>query len=240
MINDTSRLLIAMDFAEKNLALSMADNLDPKGCRLKVGKEMYTRFGPELVKQLQDKGFEIFLDLKFHDIPNTVAKACAAAADLGVWMLNVHTSGGRKMMEAAMTELQQFGSDAPLLTGVTVLTSMSAEELLETGVTTSIEQRVLTLAELAKSSGLDGVVCSALEAKMIRDNIGDDFLLVTPGIRPKGVDAGDQHRIMTPEDALTAGSDYLVIGRPITKASDPLKAMCDITDSIDSWLAKHQ
>lgn len=237
MIQDSSRLLIAMDFSDKNQALAMAETLDPKTSRLKVGKQMYTLFGPDLVKQFHAKGFEIFLDLKFHDIPNTVAKACAAAADLGVWMLNVHTSGGRKMMEASVKELQKFGTDAPLLIGVTVLTSMGTEDLPETGISSSIEARVLMLAQLAQSSGLDGVVCSAHEARLIRQAIGDDFLLVTPGIRPQGSDVGDQHRVMTPEKALAAGADYLVIGRPITQASDPLKAMCDISDSITSWLS---
>jgi len=235
---DTSRLIIAMDFAEKNQALALSEQLDPKRCRLKIGKEMYTRFGPDLVKQLQSSGFDIFLDLKFHDIPNTVAKACAAAADLGVWMVNLHTSGGRKMMQAAADTLQSYGDSAPLLTGVTVLTSMSLEEMHETGVEGTIEQRVLNLAKLAKDSGLDGVVCSALEAERLRTEIGNDFKLVTPGIRPAGSDKGDQHRIMTPVDALKAGSDYLVIGRPVTQASDPLKVMCDIADSIDLWLAE--
>ncbi len=235
---DSSRLIIAMDFAEKNQAIALSEQLDPGRCRLKIGKEMYTRFGPTLVKQLQFSGFDIFLDLKFHDIPNTVAKACAVAADLGVWMVNLHTSGGRKMMEAAATTLQTYGNSAPLLTGVTVLTSMSLEEMHETGVDGSIEQRVLNLAKLAKECGLDGVVCSALEAERLRKEIGNNFKLVTPGIRPAGSDKADQHRIMTPIDALNAGSDYLVIGRPVTQASDPLKVMCDIADSIDLWLAK--
>jgi len=237
-MSDKRRLIIAMDFADQNQALALAGKLDPNRCRLKIGKEMYTRFGPDFVKRLQSDGFDIFLDLKFHDIPNTVAKACAAAADLGVWMINLHTSGGRKMMEAAATALQSYGDAAPLLTGVTVLTSMSIEEMHETGAQGSIEQRVVMLAKLAKESGLDGVVCSALEADKLRTEIGNDFLLVTPGIRPAGSDKGDQHRIMTPVDALTAGSDYLVIGRPVTQASDPLKVMCEIADSIDIWLAE--
>jgi len=222
MIIDTSRLIIAMDFAEMNQALALADNIDPRRCRLKVGKEMFTRFGPELIKQLQGRGFDIFLDLKFHDIPNTVARACAAAADLGVWMVNLHASGGRKMMETAAATLQNYAKDAPLLIAVTVLTSMSEDELHETGITGSIEQRVLSLSKLARDCGLDGVVCSALEVSTLRKQISDDFLLVTPGIRPIGAAAGDQHRIMTPVDALMAGSDYLVIGRPVTQASDPL------------------
>ncbi len=234
---DNSRLIIAMDFADKKQALALSERLDPKRCRLKIGKEMFTRFGPDLVKQFQSGGFEIFLDLKFHDIPNTVAKACSAAADLGVWMINLHTGGGQKMMEAAAVALQNYGKSAPLLTGVTVLTSMSVEEMHKTGISGSIEHRVLTLAKLAKDSGLNGVVCSALEVGRLRAEIGNDFLLVTPGIRPAGSDKGDQHRIMTPVDALTAGSDYLVIGRPVTQAGDPLKAMCDIADSIDLWLA---
>ncbi len=237
-MTDNRRLIIAMDFAEKDKALALTDRLDPRRCRLKIGKEMFTRFGPDFVKRLQRDGFDIFLDLKFHDIPNTVAKACAAAADLGVWMINLHTSGGRKMMEAAANTLQQYGGSAPLLTGVTVLTSMSVEEMHETGAVGSIEQRVLSLAELAKESGLDGVVCSALEAERLRAEIGKNFLLVTPGIRPAGSDKGDQHRIMTPVDALQAGSNYLVIGRPVTEAGDPLKVMCEIADSIDIWLAQ--
>ncbi len=236
-MTDNARLIIAMDFADQNHALALADKLDPNRCRLKIGKEMFTRFGPDFVKRLQADGFELFLDLKFHDIPNTVAKACAAAADLGVWMINVHTSGGRKMMEAAANALQNYGASAPLITGVTVLTSMSLEEMHETGVEGTIEQRVLTLSNLAKDSGLDGVVCSALEAEKLRVDIGSDFLLVTPGIRPAGADKGDQHRVMTPVDALNAGSDYLVIGRPVTQAGDPLEVMCDIADSIDTWLA---
>ena len=159
MLFDKSRLIIAMDFADKDQSLALVDNLDPQRCRLKVGKEMFTRFGPELVKQYQSRGFEIFLDLKFHDIPNTVAKASVAAADLGVWMLNVHASGGRKMMEAAANSLQNYGKDAPLLTAVTVLTSMSKQDLLETAIDSTIEQRVLSLSRLVKNSGLDGIVC---------------------------------------------------------------------------------
>ncbi|MCP3673863.1 MAG: orotidine-5'-phosphate decarboxylase [Gammaproteobacteria bacterium] len=237
MNSDTSRLIIAMDFAEKNQALSLADKLDPKRCRLKVGKEMFTRFGPDLVKQLHNRGFELFLDLKYHDIPNTVAKACASAADMGVWMVNLHISGGRKMMEAAANQLQSYGKDVPLLTGVTVLTSMSIDEMHETGIEGSIEQRVLSLTKLAENCGLDGVVCSALEVSTLRKTIKDNFLLVTPGIRPAGSAVGDQHRIMAPVDALSAGSDYLVIGRPVTQAGEPLKVMCEIADSIDLWLS---
>ncbi len=237
MNNDQSRLIVALDFDNKDAALSLADQLDPKKCRLKVGKEMFTRFGPEFIKQLHSKDFELFLDLKFHDIPNTVAKACLAAADLGVWMVNVHASGGRKMMETAAEALQQFNQQAPKLIAVTVLTSMSVDDLAETGIESSIEERVVQLAKLAEQSGLDGVVCSALEAESLRSSLNDDFLLVTPGIRPTGSATDDQQRIMTPVDALNAGSDYLVIGRPVTKASDPLKSMCDISDSIDLWLA---
>ena len=237
MIKDNSRLIIALDFPIKEQALSLADTLDPKRCRLKIGKEMFTRFGPDLVMQLQGKGFEIFLDLKFHDIPNTVAKACVAAADLGVWMVNVHASGGRKMMQTAANALSAYGKEAPLLIGVTVLTSMNEQEMRETAIDCSIEQRVVTLSKLAEDSGLDGVVCSALEAEALRKNINNEFLLVTPGIRPEGTDPGDQQRIMTPISALDAGADYLVIGRPVTQADDPLKMLCEITDSVDSWLA---
>lgn len=235
MMADTkSPLIIALDFTQKNQALSLADKLDSSQCRLKIGKEMFTRFGPELVRELQQKGFDIFLDLKFHDIPNTVAKACIAAADLGVWMLNVHASGGRKMMEAAKGSLEDYGKDAPLLIAVTVLTSMSENDMRETAIDCSIEERVITLAKLTEDSGLAGIVCSALEAPALRKVVNHKFLLITPGIRPLGSAAADQHRIMTPIDAISAGADYLVIGRPVTQSGDPLKMMCEIADSMGS------
>ena len=223
-LNDP-KIIVALDFPSKNPALALADQLDPAKCRLKVGKELFTRSGPDLVKALQSRGFDIFLDLKFHDIPNTTSAAVAAAAELGVWMVNVHASGGEKMMVACRERLESFGNDRPLLIAVTVLTSMSDEDLAGIGITSSAEAHVSRLATLTKNSGLDGVVCSAQEAPRLKAEQGSDFQLITPGIRPLTADKGDQQRIMTPVDALKAGSDYLVIGRPITQAPDPLAAL---------------
>lgn len=222
------KILIALDFADRQEALALVARLDPASCRLKVGKEMFTLFGPEFVRSLVDAGFDVFLDLKFHDIPNTVAKAVAAAAELGVWMVNVHASGGPRMMQAAKAALQPYGDKAPLLIAVTVLTSMTGEELHQVGVLRSPAEQVLTLARLTRDAGLDGVVCSAQEASLLKAELGPDFKLVTPGIRPAGSEAGDQRRIMTPEQALAAGSDYLVIGRPITQADDPAAVLAQI------------
>ncbi|WP_394133250.1 orotidine-5'-phosphate decarboxylase [Marinobacter nauticus] len=223
-LNDP-KIIVALDFPSQNPALALADQLDPAKCRLKVGKELFTRSGPDLVKALQSRGFDIFLDLKFHDIPNTTSAAVAAAAELGVWMVNVHASGGEKMMVACRERLEAFGNDRPLLIAVTVLTSMSDEDLAGIGITSSAEAHVSRLATLTKNSGLDGVVCSAQEAPRLKAEQGSDFQLITPGIRPLTADKGDQQRIMTPVDALKAGSDYLVIGRPITQAPDPLAAL---------------
>ena len=223
-MNKISPVVIALDFKDKASTLNLVDQLQPDLCRLKVGKELFVRCGPDLVKELIDKGFDVFLDLKFHDIPNTVAAACQAAADLGVWMVNVHASGGRKMMQAAR-EAIAASSHQPLLIGVTVLTSLSREDIAETGLDIEPQQQVLRLAKLAKDSGLDGVVCSPLEAALLKQQVAEDFCLVTPGVRPAGSDIGDQQRIMTPAKALQAGSDYLVIGRPITASSDPLKSL---------------
>ncbi|QSX42490.1 orotidine-5'-phosphate decarboxylase [Shewanella cyperi] len=225
-------ILVALDFDDRNAALQLVDKLDPAMCRLKVGKEMFTLFGPELVRDFQGRGFELFLDLKFHDIPNTVAKAVAAAAELGVWMVNVHAGGGLAMMEAARKALEPYGEQAPWLIAVTVLTSMSDDDLKLLGINVPAAEHVKRLAGLTKQAGLDGVVCSAQEATMLKQQLGQEFKLITPGIRPAGSDAGDQHRIMTPAKALEAGSDYLVIGRPITKAADPLQALKDIHASI--------
>tara|TARA_R100000322_G_scaffold147481_1_gene103897 strand:- start:352 stop:1080 length:729 start_codon:yes stop_codon:yes gene_type:complete len=223
-LNDPN-IIVALDFPSQNPALALADQLDPAKCRLKVGKELFTRSGPELVKSLQGRGFDVFLDLKFHDIPNTTSAAVAAAADLGVWMVNVHASGGEKMMVACRERLESFGADKPLLIAVTVLTSMSDADLAGIGITGSAEVHVSRLATLTRNCGLDGVVCSAQEAPRLKTEQGADFQLITPGIRPLTADKGDQQRIMTPTDALKAGSDYLVIGRPITQASDPLAAL---------------
>lgn len=227
----TSPIIVALDFADEASALALVERLDPGLCRLKVGKEMFTRLGPAFVERLMKRGFDVFLDLKFHDIPNTVARACAAAAGLGVWMLNVHASGGRRMMEAAREALDGF-AQRPLLIGVTILTSLSAEELSEIGFTGSPEENVRRLAALAQQSGLDGVVCSPREAAALRSERGDDFLLVTPGVRPAGADIGDQRRVMTPADAMRAGASYLVIGRPITAADDPLAALMEISSEL--------
>ncbi|MDO6640517.1 orotidine-5'-phosphate decarboxylase [Pseudomonadota bacterium] len=225
-------IVVALDYDNKNEALALIDKLDPTMCRLKVGKEMFTLFGPQLVKDIHDRDFDLFLDLKFHDIPNTVAKAVSAAADLGVWMTNVHASGGLAMMQAAKTALGNYGKDAPLLIAVTVLTSMSDEDLALLGINVPASEHVKRLAALTQQAGLDGVVCSAQEATMLKQTFGGDFNLVTPGIRPVGADVGDQHRVMTPPKAIAAGSDYLVIGRPITKATDPLASLQAIVNSL--------
>lgn len=222
---DNPQIIVALDFPSDQPALALVDQLDPAKCRLKVGKELFTRSGPALVRDLQSRGFDVFLDLKFHDIPNTTSAAVAAAADLGVWMVNVHASGGEKMMTACRNRLESFGKDRPLLIAVTVLTSMGPEDLAGIGITDSPEAQVSRLATLTRNCGLDGVVCSAQEAPALKAEQGKDFKLVTPGIRPLSADKGDQQRIMTPTDALKAGSDYLVIGRPITQAADPLAAL---------------
>ena len=222
---DNPKIIVALDFPSDQPALALVDQLDPAKCRLKVGKELFTRSGPALVRDLQNRGFDVFLDLKFHDIPNTTSAAVAAAADLGVWMVNVHASGGEKMMTACRDRLESFGKDRPLLIAVTVLTSMGPEDLAGIGITDSPEAQVSRLATLTRNCGLDGVVCSAQEAPALKAEQGKDFKLVTPGIRPLSADKGDQQRIMAPTDALKAGSDYLVIGRPITQAADPLAAL---------------
>lgn len=226
------RIIVALDFAEQAQALTLVDSLDPTLCRLKVGKEMFTRFGPDFVRALQGRGFEVFLDLKFHDIPNTASAAVQAAADLGVWMVNVHASGGQTMMAACREKLEPYGSDRPLLIAVTVLTSMSADDLASLGISETPKEHVSRLASMTYNAGLDGVVCSAQEASVLRSEQGDRFRLVTPGIRPTFAAAGDQERIMTPSDAVRAGSDYLVIGRPITQANDPLSTLEEIQAEI--------
>ncbi|MBB1365530.1 orotidine-5'-phosphate decarboxylase [Pseudoalteromonas sp. SR44-5] len=231
-LEHSKKILIALDYDDQQTALNFVKQLSPDTCRLKVGKEMFTYFGPAFVKELIDLGFDVFLDLKFHDIPNTVAKAVTAAAKMGVWMVNVHASGGVEMMTKAKQALEQFGDKAPLLIAVTVLTSMDETELKRLGVDKTPEQQVIYLAKLAKESGLDGVVCSAQEAKQLKSLLGNDFKLVTPGIRPAGSDAGDQKRIMTPKQAIEDGSDYLVVGRPITQAADPVAVLKEINDSI--------
>ncbi|HID4046316.1 orotidine-5'-phosphate decarboxylase [Pluralibacter gergoviae] len=228
----SSPVVVALDYRDKDSALAFVDRIEPRDCRLKVGKEMFTRFGPGFVQALQQRGFEVFLDLKFHDIPNTAAHAVAAAADLGVWMVNVHASGGARMMTAAREALLPFGKDAPLLIAVTVLTSMEASDLQDLGVTLSPAEYALRLAALTQRCGLDGVVCSAQEAVRMKQERGQAFRLVTPGIRPAGSEAGDQRRIMTPRDAKAAGVDYMVIGRPVTQSADPAQTLRDINASL--------
>jgi orotidine-5'-phosphate decarboxylase len=230
---NSTKIIVALDYADATSALTLVERLDPALCRLKVGKELFTAAGPELVRALVARGFEVFLDLKFHDIPNTVAAACRAAAGLGVWMMNVHASGGRRMMDAAREALADL-PHPPLLIAVTVLTSMSVEDLGEVGVADSPADQVLRLARLTQACKLDGVVCSAQEATLLRADLGTDFRLVTPGIRPAGADTGDQRRVMTPVEALRAGATDLVIGRPITAASDPLAALQQIRSDIQN------
>jgi len=215
------KVIVALDFDNKADAVAFVDKLKPSDCRLKVGKEMFTYFGPEFVRELIDRGFDIFLDLKFHDIPNTVAKAVCAAAELGVWMVNVHASGGSEMMIKSRQALEKYGDKAPILIAVTVLTSMGEEDLLGLGITKSPKEQVMALATLTKESGLGGVVCSAWEAKQLKAMLGSEFKLITPGIRPVGAASDDQKRIMTPIEAMDSGADYLVIGRPITKSENP-------------------
>jgi len=218
------RVIVALDFAEASEALSFAARMRPSECRLKVGLELFTRAGAPLVETLVQRGFDVFLDLKYHDIPNTVAGACAAAARLGVWMMNVHTLGGARMLAAAREAIEVVPR-RPLLIGVTLLTSHTADELTQVGVTSDVGSHVERLAGLAHSAGLDGVVCAATEAARLRRAFGADFTLVTPGIRPSGSTADDQRRTMTPIEALRAGADYLVIGRPITRAPDPMAVL---------------
>ena len=229
-MND-SKIIVALDYANAQGALALVEQLHPSQCKLKVGKELFTAAGPALVEKLVAKDFNVFLDLKFHDIPNTVAKACKAASDLGVWMLNVHASGGRTMMQAALEGVDQSNAN-PYLIAVTVLTSMNQASLTEIGIQASIEAQVLKLATLTQTAGLHGVVCSAQEASLLRKQVKTDFLLVTPGIRPANTSQDDQSRIVTPADALAQGASYLVIGRPVTQAAEPAQALADIVASM--------
>lgn len=225
-------IIVALDFPDAATAVAMADRLNPTHCRVKVGKELFTAAGPQVVEALQNKGFEVFLDLKFHDIPNTTAGAVRSAAELGVWMVNVHASGGRRMMEACREVLNKRTGQRPLLTAVTVLTSLEQEDLHEVGIDIEPMVQVQRLARLTQECGLDGVVCSAREAKALRNTLGDDLQLVTPGIRPADASADDQKRILTPAQAMENGSTYLVIGRPITSAADPAQALDAILQSL--------
>ena len=226
------RIIVALDYPNKSSVLAFADSVSPDLCRLKIGKEVFTHSGPELVRALVERGFDVFLDLKFHDIPSTVAKAVSAALDLGVWMLNVHALGGSRMMEAAREALERQGGDSRLI-AVTVLTSMQDRDLAELGITMPAAQFAAQLAGLAKQSGLDGVVCSAQEANTIARQHGDGFLRVTPGIRPAGLSSNDdQRRTMNPRQAVDGGSSYLVIGRPVTQSKDPVATLLAIKKEI--------
>lgn len=227
----TSPVIVAMDYSDLASVEALADQLDPTQCRLKVGKELFTHCGPQVVHSIRDRGFDVFLDLKFHDIPNTVAGAVKAAADLGVWMVNVHAAGGARMMEAAREALTNYQS-APSLIAVTVLTSMEQQDLQGVGLDCEPVNQVMRLARLTRDCGLDGVVCSAQETEMLRKEIGSDFQLITPGIRPANTGAGDQRRIATPDAAMASGSSYLVIGRPITQHNDPLAALTAINQQL--------
>jgi orotidine-5'-phosphate decarboxylase len=230
------KIIVALDFANPGDALALAARLDPAQCAVKVGSEMFVAAGPDPVRSLVRLGFRVFLDLKFHDIPNTVAQACAAATRLAVWMLNVHAAGGRAMLTAAAEAVaraaQESGAPRPLLIAVTVLTSLGRDDLADTGIGDTPTAHALKLARLAAAAGLDGVVCSALEAPTLRAALGPSFKLVTPGIRPAGSAKDDQARIITPEAAIANGADYLVVGRPITQAVDPLAALAAIRASI--------
>ena len=233
-MQDNKRILVALDYASADQAIHMVRQLDPNVCRVKVGKELFTRCGPSIIESIHALGFELFLDLKFHDIPNTAAKACAAASELGVWMVNVHASGGRRMMEAANEAVlsSSRGKHKTKLIAVTVLTSMERSDLAEIGLDIEPIEQVKRLAALTQSSGLDGVVCSAQEAQALRAQAGAHFDLITPGIRPAASEQGDQRRIMTPAQAIVAGSTYLVVGRPITASKDPAAAAAAIQAEI--------
>jgi orotidine-5'-phosphate decarboxylase len=225
-----SKIIVALDFSDENSALDLVERIDPALCRVKIGKELFTRCGPALVRRIVNDGYDVFLDLKYHDIPNTVANACKAAADLGVWMLNVHALGGPAMLAAARSALSD--PETPKLIAVTILTSSSEEDLKAVGIEHTPEEMVRRLALLTREQGLDGVVCSAQESAALKSLLGREFLLVTPGIRLPTDDAGDQKRIVSPVDAVTKGSDYLVIGRPITRADDPVQKLLTINSDI--------
>jgi orotidine-5'-phosphate decarboxylase len=228
------RIIVALDFETADQALALLDRLDPELCRVKVGKELFTASGPELIKTVNARGFDVFLDLKYHDIPNTVSRAVQAAANLGVWMLNVHASGGREMLEQARMALEGMGTQRPLLIAVTVLTSLARDDLEEIGIMANPAEQVSRLAALSQDAGLDGVVCSAAETRMLRDQVASDFCLVTPGIRRIEDARGDQKRVVGPADAIQNGSDYLVVGRPITRSDSPNEVLKEFNLAVAS------
>lgn len=231
MTDTAGRIIVALDYGDVDAARAFVARVRPELCRLKVGKELFVAAGPAFVAELVERGYAVFLDLKFHDIPNTVAQACKAAARLGVWMLNVHAAGGVRMLAAAREALEG-ASSRPWLIAVTVLTSMADEDLRAIGIADGAAAQVTRLAQLARAAGLDGVVCSAREAPMLRRHMGAEFMLVTPGIRPAGSAVGDQTRVLTPGEALRAGADYLVIGRPITQSVDPSATLAAIAEEL--------
>ena len=233
---DNKRVIVPLDFPDAEAALALASRLDAKLCRVKVGKELFVAAGPDIVGRLQERGFEVFLDLKFHDIPNTVERACRAAARLGVWMMNVHASGGAVMMRAAREAIEGVARP-PLLIAVTVLTSLRDADLEAVGFANGVIESVDRLARLTRECGLDGVVCSAQEAPRIRDAVGSDFVLVTPGIRLASSAADDQARVVTPAEAVRLGAHYLVIGRPITQSPDPAATLESIRQSLQEGMA---
>ena len=232
MPDSNSRIIVALDYADQKQALDFIDRTSPDLCKLKVGKELFTRSGPRFVESLVAKGFDIFLDLKFHDIPNTVRQAVYAAGQLGVWMVDVHAIGGVSMLEAAREGIEMIGVNRPYLTAVSLLTSISKADLRQLGIEQEPQAFVERLARLAIDSGLDGLVCSAREARGLRAILGDTPLLVTPGIRPEGSAADDQQRIATPHQAIADGASYLVIGRPVTQHPDPSEALRSINASL--------
>ncbi|MDH2923834.1 orotidine-5'-phosphate decarboxylase [Nicoletella semolina] len=235
-----NKVIVALDYETEKEALNFVDQIDPSLCRLKVGKEMFTTLGTHFVKQLHSRQFDIFLDLKYHDIPNTVARAVRSAAELGVWMVDLHASGGLRMMETAKQILEPYGKEAPLLIGVTVLTSMEDLDLLQIGINASPMEQVIRLAHLCQRAGLDGVVCSPHEVETLRTHCGESFKLITPGIRPEGSEMGDQRRVMTPKQAIETGADYLVIGRPITQSPNPFATLTSINQSIEELAKNNQ
>ncbi|MDH5356581.1 MAG: orotidine-5'-phosphate decarboxylase [Gammaproteobacteria bacterium] len=226
------KIIVALDTSDPVQAMEFSDRVSPELCKLKVGKELFTSAGPQLVESLVKRGFDVFLDLKFHDIPNTVKKAVYAASQLGIWMVNVHASGGEAMLSAAREGIDMAGNRRPFLIAVTILTSLSDNDMQQLGINRSVSEQVEKLAQISFDNGLDGLVCSAHEAGLLRDKFGLSPLLVTPGIRPEGSSVDDQQRIMTPQQAMLEGSSYLVIGRPITRHSDPAQALSDINQTL--------
>jgi len=222
VLKSESKIIVALDYSNEDEASNFIKKVNPELCKLKIGKELFTVAGPQFVEKIVAMGFDVFLDLKFHDIPNTVMKACHAASELGVWMVNVHALGGKTMMQAAKEGVSHSSTK---LIAVTILTSMGQEDLNQIGIQTDVKDQVVNLARLANDAGLDGVVCSAKEVSILRENLGNDFLLVTPGIRPAGNETSDQKRVMTPREAIDTGSSYLVIGRPITQSESPIDTL---------------